>query len=54
MSIVRRSFSFATGQVKPRYTQLLINGKNVNSTSGKTFDTFNPSTEVSGNSADRV
>eukprot|EP00349_Pseudokeronopsis_sp_Brazil_P004990 CAMPEP_0202960832 /NCGR_PEP_ID=MMETSP1396-20130829/4986_1 /ASSEMBLY_ACC=CAM_ASM_000872 /TAXON_ID= /ORGANISM="Pseudokeronopsis sp., Strain Brazil" /LENGTH=339 /DNA_ID=CAMNT_0049680315 /DNA_START=20 /DNA_END=1039 /DNA_ORIENTATION=+ len=32
-------------QVKPRVTQLLINGKFVNSTSGKTFDTFNPATE---------
>ena len=31
--------------VKPRVTQLLIDGKFVNSTSGKTFDTFNPATE---------
>jgi aldehyde dehydrogenase (NAD+) len=35
----------ASRQVKPRVTQLLINGKFVNSTSGKTFDTFNPATE---------
>src|SRR5690606_13507857 len=33
--------------VKPRVTQLLINGKFVNSKTGKTFDTFNPSTEES-------
>ena len=32
-------------QVKPRVTQLLIDGKFVNSSSGKTFDTFNPATE---------
>jgi hypothetical protein len=32
-------------QYKPRATQLIINGKSVNSTSGKTFDTFNPATE---------
>jgi aldehyde dehydrogenase (NAD+) len=31
--------------VKPRVTQLLIDGKFVNSSSGKTFDTFNPATE---------
>lgn len=31
--------------VKPRVTQLLIDGKFVNSLSGKTFDTFNPATE---------
>lgn len=31
--------------MKPRVTQLLIDGKFVNSTSGKTFDTFNPATE---------
>jgi aldehyde dehydrogenase (NAD+) len=37
--------SFAHGQVKPRVTQLLIDGKFVNSASGKTFDTFNPATE---------
>merc|ERR1711991_216259 len=44
--MLRRSFSFAAGQVKPRYTQLLIDGKFVNSTTGKTFDTFNPATET--------
>jgi len=32
--------------VKPRVTQLLIDGKFVNSASGKTFDTFNPATEA--------
>ena len=31
--------------VKPRVTQLLIDGKFVNSQSGKTFDTVNPATE---------
>lgn len=31
--------------VKPRVTQLLIDGKFVNSVSGKTFDTINPATE---------
>jgi len=31
--------------VTPRVTQLLIDGKFVNSTVGKTFDTFNPATE---------
>ena len=44
--MLRRSYSFAAGKVKPRFTQLLINGKFVNSTDGRTFDTFNPSTEV--------
>jgi len=29
----------------PRLTQHLINGKFVDSASGKTFDTFNPATE---------
>jgi aldehyde dehydrogenase (NAD+) len=37
--------SFGHGQIKPRVTQLLIDGKFVNSASGKTFDTFNPATE---------
>jgi aldehyde dehydrogenase (NAD+) len=38
--------AFGTGaNVKPRVTQLLIDGKFVNSASGKTFDTFNPATE---------
>jgi aldehyde dehydrogenase (NAD+) len=36
---------FAASAVKPRVTQLLIDGKFVNSSSGKTFDTFNPATE---------
>ena len=31
--------------MKPRATQLLINGKFVDSASGKTFDTHNPATE---------
>ena len=35
----KRGFSF-----KISNTQLLINGKFVNSTSGKTFDTINPAT----------
>ncbi len=37
--------AFGTMSVKPRVTQLLIDGKFVNSTTGKTFDTFNPATE---------
>jgi aldehyde dehydrogenase (NAD+) len=41
--VSRRGFSSAA--VKPRVTQLLIDGKFVNSSSGKTFDTFNPATE---------
>jgi aldehyde dehydrogenase (NAD+) len=41
---IKRSFGTAI-PVKPRVTQLLIDGKFVNSVSGKTFDTFNPTTE---------
>ena len=41
-TVSRRGFG---GQIKPRVTQLLIDGKFVNSASGKTFDTFNPATE---------
>jgi aldehyde dehydrogenase (NAD+) len=40
----RRGFA-QHASVKPRVTQLLIDGKFVNSSSGKTFDTFNPATE---------
>lgn len=41
-----RSFgSHNMSQIKPRQTQLLIDGKFVNAQSGKTFDTFNPTTE---------
>jgi hypothetical protein len=36
---------FSTLSVKPKVTQLLIDGKFVNSVSGKTFDTVNPATE---------
>jgi aldehyde dehydrogenase (NAD+) len=43
-NIIQRSFG-TIPQVKPRVTQLLIDGKFVNSSSGKTFDTFNPTTE---------
>ena len=43
LSKVTRGFSHAN--IKPRVTQLLINGKFVNSSTGKTFDTFNPATE---------
>lgn len=44
--LLKKSFgTFNPAQVKPRVTQLLIDGKFVNSTSGKTFDTFNPATE---------
>lgn len=39
-----RSFS-TLANIKPKATQLLIDGKFVNSASGKTFDTFNPATE---------
>lgn len=41
--LAQRGFGYAA--VKPRVTQLLIDGKFVNSTTGKTFDTFNPATE---------
>jgi len=44
--LLKRQFgSFNPAQVKPKVTQLLIDGKFVNSASGKTFDTYNPSTE---------
>jgi len=42
---VRRNFGKNHSQIKPRVTQLLIDGKFVNSSTGKTFDTFNPATE---------
>jgi aldehyde dehydrogenase (NAD+) len=41
----RRAFSSKLATTKPRVTQLLIDGKFVNSMSGKTFDTFHPATE---------
>jgi aldehyde dehydrogenase (NAD+) len=41
--LAQRGFGHAA--IKPRVTQLLIDGKFVNSTTGKTFDTFNPATE---------
>jgi len=43
-TIIRRGFA-TPSQVKPRVTQLLIDGKFVNSSTGKTFDTFNPASE---------
>ncbi|CDW85535.1 betaine-aldehyde dehydrogenase [Stylonychia lemnae] len=43
-TLLKRSFTSST-HIKPRVTQLLINGKFVNSASGQTFDTFNPATE---------
>ena len=43
-NLLKRSFG-TPSQVRPRQTQLLIDGKFVNSQSGKTFDTFNPATE---------
>ncbi len=43
--LLKRGFAFNPAQVKPKQTQLLIDGKFVNSVSGKTFDTFNPATE---------
>lgn len=39
------SKTFSTLASKPRVTQLLIDGKFVNSISGKTFDTINPANE---------
>ena len=42
--IAKRSYS-TLSQIKPRVTQLLIDGKFVNSSSGKTFDTINPANE---------
>ena len=43
--LTKRMFSLTASAIKPRVTQLLIDGKFVNSVSGKTFDTFNPATE---------
>lgn len=44
--LIKRHFATSTpAKVTPKITQLLINGKFVNSVSGKTFDTFNPATE---------
>lgn len=54
--LLKRSFG-TPSQIKPRQTQLLIDGKFVNSVSGKTFDTFNPATEekiVSVQEADKI
>jgi hypothetical protein len=45
--MIRRTFGSAAAQVKPRYTNLLIDGKFVPATGNKTFDTFNPATEAS-------
>jgi aldehyde dehydrogenase (NAD+) len=42
--IIARKFA-TQASIKPRVTQLLIDGKFVNSMSGKTFDTINPATE---------
>ena len=39
------SKKFFSQSIKPKATQLLIGGKWVNSASGKTFDTVNPSNE---------
>jgi aldehyde dehydrogenase (NAD+) len=44
-AISKKAFSTNHAATKPRVTQLLIDGKFVNSASGKTFDTFNPATE---------
>ena len=55
-NIIKRHFTNPS-QVRPRQTQLLIDGKFVNSISGKTFDTFNPATEekiISVQEADRA
>ena len=43
--LMKRYSSSAVSSVTPSQTQLLINGKFVNSVSGKTFDTFDPYTE---------
>ena len=45
LSKCSRNFATQASQIKPKVNQLLIDGKFVNSVSGKTFDTFNPSTE---------
>lgn len=45
LSKLTRGFASSHANIKPRVTQLLINGKFVNSSTGKTFDTFNPATE---------
>lgn len=56
--LIKRHFATSTpAKVTPKITQLLINGKFVNSVSGKTFDTFNPATEekiISVQEADRA
>jgi aldehyde dehydrogenase (NAD+) len=55
-NLIKRQFTNPS-QVRPRQTQLLIDGKFVNSVSGKTFDTFNPATEekiVSVQEADKA
>ena len=44
-NLLKRSFAHTPKRVTPKQTQLLIDGKFVNSVSGKTFDTFNPATE---------
>jgi hypothetical protein len=46
-TMLRRTFGSAAAQVKPRFTNLLIDGKFVPATGNKTFDTFNPATEAS-------
>ena len=44
-SIISCKRFFSHHSIKPKVTQLLIDGKFVNSASGKTFDTINPTTE---------
>jgi aldehyde dehydrogenase (NAD+) len=45
-TLAMRSFGHhVPKKIQPKQTQLLIDGKFVNSISGKTFDTFNPATE---------
>lgn len=43
--ITKRGYALNLATIKPRQTQLLIDGEFVNSVSGKTFETINPANE---------
>lgn len=45
LGLLNRSFTSFSHDLRPRVTQLFINGRYVNSVSGKTFDVVNPYTE---------
>ena len=44
-NIISKRYSTIHKAIKPKTTKLLIDGNLVNSASGKTFETVNPSTE---------